>query len=226
MRRPGNEGFLLVSGLAPRDRRAILLGLLAIVPALAYVFGVRPFRTALAEAQDRVAAEEELLARELGLLETREELLESIRQAEVEAIRAEERLLQAPSSVLAEEELTELMVGVAYRNRVLLEEVRSGELARGEEAPPGLSLVRLHLRGESDLQGILSFLSEVEKGRLLLRVRGLALEPEVARSGPEDDGGPDALPTGVVTFQLILDGFARSEGGPDLQELVFSGPAE
>ena len=133
-------------------------------------------------------------------------------------------MLQAPSAVLAEGELTEFLETSAYRSRVLLEEIRSGELARGEESPPGLSVIRLHLRGESDLQGMLTFLGEIESSHLLLRVRGLALEPEVARpeSDDEDQGPREAIPTGVVTFQLILDGFAHPEGEAEAQSLAAS----
>jgi hypothetical protein len=214
MRMLGEEGFLLLRGLAPRDRRAILLGLAVMVVAAAYVLGVRPYREALGGVRDRVQAERELLTRELALLESASEIPEAIRRAEEAADRAESRMLQAPSTVLAEGELTGFLESSAYRSRVLLEEIRSGELARGEEPPPGLSLIRLHLRGESDLQGLLTFLGEIEGSRLLLRVRGLALEPEVARpeSDEETPGPREALPTGVVTFQLILDGFARPEG--------------
>jgi len=114
------------------------------------------------------------------------------------------------------------------RSHVLLEEIRGGELARGEEPPPGLGIVRLHLRGESDLQGILNFLNEIETTQLLLRVRGLALEPEVARPEASDneEGPREAVPTGVVTFQLIIDGFSRSGGAPDEQAKIRSGSVE
>jgi hypothetical protein len=123
----------------------------------------------------------------------------------------EDRLVKAESGVLAETELTDFLESAAFQNRVLLEEIRSGELGRGEEPPPGLSVVRLHLRGESDLEGILSFLDEIERSRLFLRIRGLALEPQVSRNGSNPPGraGQDAVPTGVVELQLIVDGFAR-----------------
>ena len=34
------RGFLLLNGLAPRDRRAILIGLAILLPAVVYVLGV------------------------------------------------------------------------------------------------------------------------------------------------------------------------------------------
>lgn len=209
----GKEGFLLLNGLAPRDRRAILLGVAVLVPALLYVFAVRPYRAAMSDVRDRIAAEQELLARELSLLETAPDMSEAIRHAQAEAQRYDDRMVSAANGPLAEGELSDYLEGWAGGNRVLLEEIGSGELERGEVPPPGLSVVRLHVRGESDLEGVLGFLREIEGSRLLLRVKGVALEPEVAR--PESGGrGEDpgaAVPTGVVRFQLIVDGFARLE---------------
>ena len=228
MRVSARDGFLRLNGLDPRDRRAILLGLAVLLPSLAWVFAVRPYREALDNLKDRVSAEQELLVRELALLEMAPTLPEVIRQAEEDIARAMERTLRGPSAVLAEGELTGFLGRSAVENRVLLEEIRTGELGRGEEPPFGLSVVRLHLRGESDLQGILSFLDQIEKSRLLLSVRGLALEPETARpeSNDEEDGNREAVPTGVVSFQLIIDGYSRSERGEGVDEQTPPGPAE
>jgi hypothetical protein len=218
----GTGGFLFLGGLAPRDRKAILLGLAVILPAALWLVVVRPYWDALGEVRDRVSAERELLARELALLESAPLLPEAIRDAEAEAGRFEDRMLQTASGVLAEGELTRFLESAAFQSRVLLEQIRSGELARGEEPPPGLSVVRLHLSGESDLEGVMGFLAAVEGSHLLLRVRGLALEPETARSATNgrEDAPRQAVPTGVVKFQVIVDGFARVEearsGGGDL----------
>lgn len=196
--------------LAPRDRRALFLGLAATVPILGYAFLVRPYRGAMADVRERVVVERDLLSRELSLLATAPGLPDSMDRAREETREMEARLLQAPSLVLAEAELTDFVESTALRNQVLLEEIRSGELARGEEPPPGLQVVRLHVRGESDLEGILDFLAELEESRLILRIRGLALDPVVARSGGGENEGPaqGSVPTGVVTVQLIVDGFS------------------
>ena len=206
------RGFLLLNGLAPRDRRALLIGLGILLPVGAYVLGVKPYRAALEDVRDRVQAERELLARELELLEAGPGMPERMREVQAEAEVHEERLVRAASGVLAEAALTGLLEASALQSRVLLEEIRGGELGRGESPPPGLAVVRLHLRGESDLEGVMNFLDRLEKSPLLLRIRGLALEPETARAESDDDGerGP-SLPTGVVEFQMIVDGFARVE---------------
>jgi hypothetical protein len=213
MRLSDTRGFLLLNGMAPRDRRAVYLGLAILLPAAGYVLGVKPYRAALEDVRDRTVAEEELLARELALLDQAPVLPGELLVAEAEAAVFEDQMLQGASRVLAEAEMTDFLENRALRSRVLLEEIRGGDLGRGEEPPPGLTLVRLHLRGESDLEGVLIFLDEIEKSRLLLRVRGLALEPEVSRPESDDgnNGSRDPIPTGVVEFQLIVDGFARLE---------------
>jgi len=208
------RGFLLMNGLAARDRRAILLGVGILLPAVAHVLGVRPYRNSLEGVRDRVMAEQEVLSRELALLEAAQTLPEELQRAEAEAAVFEDRMVRAVSGVLAEAELSDYLEESAFRSRVLLEEIRGGELGRGEEPPAGLSVVRLHLRGESDLEGVLTFLDEIEKSVLFLRVRGLALEPEVSRPSSDDEidnNNVEPLPTGVVGFQLIVDGFARVE---------------
>jgi hypothetical protein len=208
-----DRGFLLLGGLAPRDRRAILIGLAILLPAAVYVLGVKPYRAALAEIRDLVSAEQELLKRELELLASAGTLPLEMEAAREAADQVAERLVRATSQVLAEGVFSGLLESAAVRNRVLLEEIRGGELPRGEEPPPGISVIRLHLRGESDLEGVLTFLDEVEKNQFLIRVRGLALEPEVARpdSGDDEDAPGDPIPTGVIEFQMIVDGFARIE---------------
>jgi hypothetical protein len=162
--------------------------------------------------RDRLAAERELLAREIDLLASAAALPGAIEAVRSRAERYEGGLLQGADRVLAETELTEFLESTAVRSRVLLEELRAGELARGEEPPPGLSVVRFHLRGESDLEGILTFLDEIEKATLFLRVRGLALEPQITRGGSnnEEETRRDPTPSGVVDFQLIIDGFSRT----------------
>ena len=226
MKSLGRDGFLRIfDQMSSKDRRAVLLGLVVMLPALAYVFAVRPYRTALADVREQAFQEQELLARELDLLERADELPQATRRAREQARGVESRMLRARSLLLAEGELTDFLEAAASHSNVLLEEIRGGELARGEEPPQGLSMVRLHLRGESDLEGVLTFLDQLEKSDLLLRIRGLALEPEVSRPDSEEEGqgSRDPVPTGVVGFQMIVDGFAQGEGMPESQESSRSG---
>jgi hypothetical protein len=197
------------------------MGLAVTLPILAWMGVVRPYLSAMDDVKDRIELERELLVREMALIERGPLLPEAIREAEVRAGQFEGRMLRASSGVLAEAELTRLLEAAALESRVLLEQIRSGDMDRGEEPPPGLSLVRLHVSGESDLEGIMAFLAAMERSHVLLRIRGLALEPETARPGGNgQEEARSAEPTGVVKVQVIVDGFARlneeGQGGADV----------
>jgi hypothetical protein len=185
--------------LSPRDSRALLLGLAFLVPAFLVVLVARPYRAAVTDAQERLAAERDLLARELELVASGPALPAMLERALATATVSDLRLVEGANGVLAEAELTDLVEAWAIRSRVLLEDIRSVEPPRGEEAPLGLSAVRLSVSGESDLEGVMSFLNGIESGSILVRVRGLALEPVMA----------EARPTGVVEFQMVVEGYAR-----------------
>ena len=191
----GIPGLRALDRLAPGDRRAILLGLGVIVSAAVIVLGVRPFYGALTDTQERLSVERGVLARELQLLESAAALPKHIEEALRKTAAVDLRLLEA-----------------ATLSRVLLREIESVAPARGVEPPPGTETIRLSVRGESDLEGVLTFLDALESGLLLVRVRGLALEPVLAR--PETDDGPqgEPIPTGVVEFQLIIESYLKTDG--------------
>ncbi len=208
----GIPGLRALDRLAPRDRRAVLVGLGMIGSAMFIVLGVRPFYGALTDAQERLIAEREVLARELQLLESAAALPKHIEEALRKTAAVDLRLLEAASGTLAEAELTRLLESSAVLSRVLLREIESVAPPRGVEPPPGAETLRLSVRGESDLEGVLTFLDALESGLLLVRVTGFALEPVLAR--PETDDGPqgEPIPTGVVEFQLIIESYLKTDG--------------
>ena len=54
--------------LSRRDRRALTLGLAVLLPFFLWMFALRPYRDALADARDRLASERALLQREEALV--------------------------------------------------------------------------------------------------------------------------------------------------------------
>lgn len=196
--------------LAPRDRRALRLGLALVGPMAVWVLGVRPYRAALTEVRDRLAAEHSLLARERALLASGRTLEDAVRRAGERLSVAGERLLRSDDPTLAEAELTRRLEGAAAMSRVLLEEVRSVATGGGVDPAAALTPVRLSLRGESDLEGLLAFLWELERGPPLVRVVELSAEP-VAAGGGAPEAAPGPVPsTGVVTFTLVLESYTWS----------------
>ena len=208
----GIPGLRALDRLAPRDRRALLLGIGIIASVASIVFGVRPFYQALTDARERLTLEREVLARELQLLESAAVLPKRIEEALRKTAAVDLRLLEAASGILAEAQLTRLLESSAVLSRVLLREIESIAPPRGVEPPPGAETLRLSVRGESDLEGVLTFLDALESGLLLVRVTGFALEPVLER--PDTDDGPqgEPIPTGVVEFQLIIESYLKIDG--------------
>jgi hypothetical protein len=200
--------LVLLRRLAPGDRRAILLGLAVLVPVLLFVTVVRPYRAALLELRERTAQERSLLQREQALLAEGAALPASAAAVERRAQRAAGRLVRAANVPLAEAEVTGFLESVAGLSNVLLQELRGIETRRGETVGTGkLRPIRLSLRGESDLEGVLTFLHRIETSPLFMRVVELSLEPQYegsARTG-------DRRTTGVLTFALIVEAFAPSD---------------
>jgi hypothetical protein len=200
--------------LSERDRRALRIGLALLAPALLWAAAVRPYHAALVDARERLAAEQALLDREEALVARAAELPVAIERATRAAARAEARLIHASNVLLAEAQLTSYVETVATLSRVLLQEMRGLEVR--EEAPGGVRPIRLAIRGESDLEGVLTFLERIEQSPLLVRVAGLSVEPELERPsrGRRDAGGPPQ-PTGVVRFNLIVQAYAPPETRPE-----------
>ena len=200
------HALLTLRDMNPRDRRAVLLGLAVLVPALLFVAVVRPYRAALSDMRDRTASELALLEREEALLATAPTLPGNVQEREERARRASQRLVQAANVPLAEAEVTSMLETIASLSRVLLQEMRGVEPQRSRagdaDSTSTLKRLRLSLRGESDLEGVLTFLQRIENNPLLLRIVELSIEPMY-------EGDPDSrAATGVVEFSVIVEAYA------------------
>lgn len=198
---------LMLRTLADRDRRAVLLGLAVLLPALLFILAVRPYRTALLDLRERVAAERSLLEREEALIAMATRTPDSADDVQRRARDAGMRLVRAPNVPLAEAEVTNMLETLASLSRVLLVEMRgvAQPRARDDDATPvTIRPLRLAVRGESDLEGVLTFLQRIETNPMLLRVVELSIEPAVpARDEPRSDG--------VVQFGIIVEAYTPTE---------------
>jgi hypothetical protein len=205
--------------MADRDRRAIILGLAVLAPALLFVFVVKPYRAKLAEMKEQVSAERSLLERELALIAQGPTLPRELKAAEARVAVAEARLVKASNQPLAEAELTEALEEMSSESRVLLQEVRNVPLQRGEEPPAGMGAIRLGIRGESDLEGVATLLHKIENSRLVMRLREVSLEakPDEVRARPPAQRGRPAPPPqiGVMQFTLVVESFVPLRGGEE-----------
>lgn len=196
---------LLLRTISGRDRRAVIIGLAVLLPALLWIVAVRPYRTAMADLNQRVDTERALLEREEALIAAAPDLPILAGQAREHSARATERLVSAANLPLAEAEVTAFLQDVALLSRVLLQEVRSVDAPRGEEESTGtIRPIRLAVRGESDMEGVLTFLQRIESSPLLLRVAELSIEPSVQR-------GEEARPDGAVLIDLVVHAFVPAD---------------
>ncbi len=196
-----------IAGLPERDRRALLLGALLLVPALLWVGVVRPYAGAVEEIRDRVVSERALLERERAVLREGPGLPLRLESATRELARWEAGLVRSPNLALAEAEVTGLLEELARESRVLLQEVRATPAPPGAPPAAGLRPIRLTARGESDFEGVLRLLHGMERDPLLLRVVGLSVDrPSGGQQG--SGGGQEGTQPGAVSFVVIVEAFA------------------
>jgi hypothetical protein len=163
--------------LPSRDRRAVVLGLTVLVPAVLWLGVARPWWTALQDLRASTVAEQDLLDRERALLRDAPELPGRLSEARAAMARKEALLVQSRNLALAEAVVTEIVEARARESRALLLETRSVARDPFASAPEGLVPIRLNVRVESDFEGILDFLHALEAEPLLLRVFAFSIQP-------------------------------------------------
>ncbi len=208
---PALRRALTFDALSARDRRAVAIGLLMIVPAVSYVTIVKPYRAALLETRERSAAERALLERELALLAAKDKLPQTLVSTRKSVQRAEGRLVKAANTTSAETQVTDMLEQIAALSRVLLSEVRSVPPSREQVGPQGMLSFRIAVRGESDLEGVVTYLHRIEQNPLMLRITELSLEnvpPRRTESrGRNTRPGPRPQ-LGIMQFTVMVEAFA------------------
>lgn len=207
-----------------RDRRAIALGLAILVPSLGWVYAGRPAVAALAGLNDRVAAEQQALARERAAIAEAARNPARKRVADSALAAAGARVFRGADDVAAGATLATYLGDVARRTHVWLASATTrpptspaaanglgatsggGATARGARgvgAGPsfdGVRQLRVELRGESDFEGVLEFLGELERGPKLVTVERVDIA-RTLRAG-EDDRETLSIAATVVGYAL------------------------
>lgn len=191
--------------MGSRDKRAVLLGLAILVPALAFIWGVKPLRLALAETNDRIATERAALAREQAAVAevTRDPARKAF--ADSALIAAKSRVFTGANDVAAGASLVSYLGDVAKRTHVWLASATTrpnaptglagavGTVSAAGAAavrvatplPEGVRALRVELRAETDFEGILDFLDALERGERLVTIERLDIA-KTLRAGDED----------------------------------------
>lgn len=184
--------------LGSRDRRALALGALILVPALGFSLLVQPYRRARTELRDRVAEQRGLLARELAVIATAAQLPGELDRAARALTGRRQRLLPGRDALSATAALVNVVGDDARRHNVLLEAIES---RAAESVGGGLVAVRIEVRGRTDLEGLLGWLRTLESGARLLRVDGLTV-------GRSDAGAEvDSLDTETLLLAAVIRGY-------------------
>ena len=187
------------SAMSSRDRRAVMLGAVILLPALLFIWGVRPYRAALADARDQLATERATLARERAAIETARQnpQLQHVADSAMRAMRP--RLFEGKDDVMASAELASYLGEVASDARVWLQDASTRPSL---PATDGVRTLRVDIRGESDLLGALMFLQALERGQKLVRVDRL----DISRSARSDEEEIETL-----TIAATISGFAVND---------------
>ena len=185
----------------PRDRRALIVGAVAAVPALAWSFAVKPYIAGLRAERDALEVQRGLLARELGAIAAAPRTPAELARSRA-SLATERKRLFSGDGITAASGLATYVKGAVEESSLVLQQLESHDNAAPSAA--GIRTITLEMRVEGDLRGILDMLSTLESGERLVRVSRIGIE----RSAASAANGAEAL-----TLSATVQGFAESTGG-------------
>ncbi|MGH7719650.1 MAG: type II secretion system protein GspM [Gemmatimonadaceae bacterium] len=184
-------------GVTPRERRTLLAGSCAIVVMIALTRGVPAWREA---GRDARASALELRA-ELGRARESVERMTSTRDT---LVARRERLTEAHAGVLAAESpaTAAAMLASLISEAASASSVRLGAIQIRPDTAGGPHYVRVAVRADAtgDVRGILSLISALERGPVLVSIRELSI------SQPEPGAEADRPET--LRVELLVAGLA------------------
>jgi len=186
------------STMSPRERRTVVIGAAVVLAGFAVIWG-RMYRDALGNARDELATERATLARERAAvaMARHNPQLQHVADSAMRSMRP--RLFEGKDDVMASAELAAYVGDVARRARVWLQDAGTRPATPAAE---GVRTLRVEIRAESDLQGVLLFLQGLERGDKLIRVDRLDIS-HAARSDEND--------AEVLSIAATISGFAASD---------------
>lgn len=192
--------------LSARDRRALLLGSLLLIPGLFWILAARPYMRSLDDVSERLTAERDLLARESGVLAVADRYPGEIEGGAERLLEAASRLFGGASSGVASAHLARYLQEMAQGGPALLTRL---EPVAEEPAGKGLLALPLHVRGETDLEGLLTLLHSLESGPKLVRVDDLKIR------GVRNAQSPGSDEAEVLSFEFKATGYMLTEPEDD-----------
>jgi len=162
-----------------------LIGLAVLAPAALYRIGVNPYLQYRAGLADAVAAERDLLAREMALLADASGLRAEKNRVDAERETITPWLLSSQDDLEAEARLRRRVSQVGQDVRVLVQEVTS---AAQDDRPGRVRTTAVAVRALGDLEGLVRMLHALENGTQLLHVEDLSIRPAGVNDGDLERG--------------------------------------
>jgi hypothetical protein len=162
-----------VSSLTPRDRRVLRLLAFVILPVFAVAYGARPLWRAWSAEREDLLQQSALLQRERAAVGEAGTLDSALTHRRALLAVEQRSVIRANSQPTAYSELADHLRGVARREQVLVHQV--SELPT-DSVGSDLRLLRLAVRGESDLAGITRFIRSMESDPRRIRITRLFIE--------------------------------------------------
>jgi len=190
------------STMKPSERRTVIVGGALVLLGLVPIYVVRPYRAALSDARDQLAAERQTLAREQAAIATAREnpQLQHVADSAMRATRP--RLFEGRDDVMASAELASYLGEVAHSTRVWLQDAGTRPASPSFD---GVRTLHVEIRAESDLLGVLKFIHALEHGDKLIRIDRL----DISRSPRSDEKDVETL-----SVAATISGFAVADSPP------------
>lgn len=187
--------------LSTRDRRALLVGASVLIPALFWGLVARPYVRAVERTSSNLAAERELLRREVVLLASADQFPAALEEGAAQLLEVASRLFGGENPSVTSATLAQYLQKAARSARVLLTRL---EPVPAEEAGTGVIALPLRVRGETDLEGLLTLLHSLETGEKLVRVENLQIQG-LRTTAPRSDDSE------ALSFEFTAAGFMLAE---------------
>ena len=198
-----------LTAMSPSDRRALILGAAVIVPSLFFVFGVKPYRAALADVEQQLSVGRNAFARERSAVSAakRNPLMQHVADSAMQAMAP--RLFAGRDDVMASAEVASYLGEIARGNHVWLQDASTRPATALDG---GVRALHVEIRGESDMRGILAFVKSLEGGAKFIRVQRLDISTQPGRS---DQPGTEtlALSASIVGYAIPEQGSAPATPG-------------
>lgn len=198
-----------MTSLSDRDRRILRLFGFVILPIFVLAYGARPVMSVWTDARDRRAQQDVLLDRERAAVDGAAQLAVPLEAARTALLLEERGLTRASTHQTAYSAIADHVRSLARRDHVLVQQL--AELP-ADSLDGGLRLLRVNVRGESDLAGIGRFLRTIAADPRRIRVSRLLVE-----RGPQNQsGGGTSASDGrnVLVMNVVIEALARIEQSP------------